>query len=402
MIQLDFDAATRGRGAGDAADEVGYSQHDRRRAGRVGRRPSSSSSTARTRSSTRPRARTPNYFSSQLFLGRSAHRASAATTPSARRATLRPVVALVPDGEGRLPGRRTRGSASSATGASSTAASTTARPGPTRSAVDEPDHVGGDPVARRRPSPSRPAARSAPRRPTSSAARSRQGRASSRRPSPTRRTSSSRSAACSSCCSGSPRGRAGTSPRRSGSPAGARGARSSPRRFSLYWAHGRALPRHRARLPAARRPDHGASSTCSSGVGPLDRLVDTPGSRTPSWRRSRSRLGLFFTIVGLTSCRRSTALAMVELDEGREVTALGAYRLVAAEAPAAARRAPPRRDRDRDPRPHPRRVSSASGSSSAGCCSRRSSCSRTAERPLRRSAQLVRGHWWLVASITWS
>jgi hypothetical protein len=62
--------------------------------------------------------------------------------------------------------------------------------------------------------------------------------------------------------------------------------------------------------------------------GPFTGLVDSAGESNAFVAALALGLGLFLTIIGLTIVQAVTALAMVELDEGREITALGAYRLI--------------------------------------------------------------------------
>ena len=114
MIQLVFDAADgRGRRSRRTPVEVGYSQHEGAERADVGRRRSSSSSTARTRSSTRPTARTRTS---------SARRSTSAARPQegvgcddTRGPTVdvRPVVRTIPSdaaaARGRVPVDRVRG-----------------------------------------------------------------------------------------------------------------------------------------------------------------------------------------------------------------------------------------------------------------------------------------------------
>ena len=63
-------------------------------------------------------------------------------------------------------------------------------------------------------------------------------------------------------------------------------------------------------------------------VGPLGSLVDSVGASNAFVAILALALGLFMTLLGLTVVQAVVALAMVELDEGRPVTPLRAYRLV--------------------------------------------------------------------------
>ena len=365
MIQLDFDASDAAAALKTDPYEVGYSQHtggERAAWGSSklklvdGTHPSCTRRSARTRTTTRP----------SLFLGRSGPRASAATTRSARRATSAPSSRSCRPRRMRTC-RRTRGSGSSGTGERSTAASTTARPGRTRSRSGRARSHGPTPRGGTTPTRSPAAGRSARRRPTSSAAPSRGGRTSSRPRSPTRPGSSSRSALSSCCCSGSARGRAGTSRRRSGSAGGGRGGRSSPRR-SASTGRGSGSSSASASCSCRSASSSPWSSTCSSASAGSRRSTDSAGASNAFVAALALALGLFFTIIGLTLVQAVTALAMVELDEGHDVGPLDAYRLVLPRLAPSDRRAPARRGRDRRPRPHGRRAcSSASGCSSGGC-----------------------------------
>jgi len=62
-------------------------------------------------------------------------------------------------------------------------------------------------------------------------------------------------------------------------------------------------------------------------VGGLSNLVDTVGSSNAFVVLPALSLGLLLTVLGLTIVQAVSALAMVELDEGRTITSLGAYRL---------------------------------------------------------------------------
>ena len=62
-------------------------------------------------------------------------------------------------------------------------------------------------------------------------------------------------------------------------------------------------------------------------VGGLSALVDSAGASNAFVAVPALALGLLLTLLGLTVVQAVAALAMVELDEGRPVTALGAFRL---------------------------------------------------------------------------
>jgi hypothetical protein len=133
--------------------------------------------------------------------------------------------------------------------------------------------------------------------------------------------------------------------------------------------------------------------------GPFSGLVESAGESNAVVAALALAFGIFFTILGLTVVQGVTALAMVELDEGREVTPLGAYRLVA---------------------PMLRRLLGALVRAAvviaildltvAGffvgtwllfrwILLPQAVVLEGAPHPLRRSARLTRGHWWFVASI---
>ena len=112
-------------------------------------------------------------------------------------------------------------------------------------------------------------------------------------------------------------------------------------------------------------------------------------------------IGTAFTILGLALVQAATACALVDIDEGRPTGPVDAYRDGARADPPAARRGRDRRGRlgaahlDGVPDPGRRLARGALGARRAG---------RRARRPprrdaVRRSARLVRGHWWRVASI---
>ena len=62
-------------------------------------------------------------------------------------------------------------------------------------------------------------------------------------------------------------------------------------------------------------------------VGGLSDLVDTAGASNAFVVVPALALGLLLTLLGLTIVQAASALAMVEMDEGRTITSLGAYRL---------------------------------------------------------------------------
>jgi hypothetical protein len=135
--------------------------------------------------------------------------------------------------------------------------------------------------------------------------------------------------------------------------------------------------------------------------GPLTGLVDSAGASNAVVAALALALGIFLTIIGLTIVQAVTALAMVELDEGREINALGAYRLVL---------------------PRVRRLLGALFRAAVVVAlldifvvglffgtwllvrwvllAQVVALEERHEHTLRRSAALVRGHWWLVASVT--
>ena len=135
--------------------------------------------------------------------------------------------------------------------------------------------------------------------------------------------------------------------------------------------------------------------------GPFTSLVEAEGPSNAFVAAAALTVGIFFTILGLTVVQAVIALAMVELDEGREITAFGAYKL-----------ALPRIRVLLGSLVRAAVVIAVLDLFVAGVVigiwllfrwvllpqvvvldGRRA-------HPLRRSAELVRGHWWLVASIT--
>jgi hypothetical protein len=134
--------------------------------------------------------------------------------------------------------------------------------------------------------------------------------------------------------------------------------------------------------------------------GPLTGLVEAAGESNAFVAALALGLGIFFTILGLTVVQAVTTLAMVELDEGREINPLRAYLLVvpvlrpligallrAAVVVAILN------------------VTLVGLVFSVWLVFRwvlipQGVVLERPAHPLRRSARLVRGHWWLVASIT--
>ena len=135
-------------------------------------------------------------------------------------------------------------------------------------------------------------------------------------------------------------------------------------------------------------------------IAGLDALVDSVGASNAFVAALAFALGAAFTVLGLALVQAVTALAMVELDEGRPIRAWPAYQLAL-----------------RQLRPLARAlvravlvvavldlsvvgIPVAAGLSCAGRSPRRSSCSRRVRRhALRRSGLIVQGHWWRVASV---
>jgi hypothetical protein len=134
--------------------------------------------------------------------------------------------------------------------------------------------------------------------------------------------------------------------------------------------------------------------------GPLGPLLDSVGESNAFVAALAFAVGIFFTILGLTIVQAVTSLAMVELDEGREVTPVGAYRLVV-------------------PMWRPLLWALVRAAVVVAILDLtvvglfigtwllfrwillpQTVVLERAQHPLRRSARLVRGHWWLVASIT--
>lgn len=136
--------------------------------------------------------------------------------------------------------------------------------------------------------------------------------------------------------------------------------------------------------------------------GALASLVESVGASNALVASLAMAMGVFFTVLGFGVVQAATALAIVELDEGREISALGAYRLAL----------------EKLPRLLAALVSAAIvvallSLSFVGIVIavwlviRWSLLSqvvsleqRKTRNPLRASAKLVRGHWWRVASLT--
>ena len=131
-------------------------------------------------------------------------------------------------------------------------------------------------------------------------------------------------------------------------------------------------------------------------------LVSSAGSSNAVVAGLALALGLFVSVLGLSLVQAATALAMVELDNGRKITARGAYRL-----------ALPRLRPLVGPLVVAVLLVSALSATVAGILIgfwltvRWSLLAQVvvleedaSGRPLRRSAQLVRRHWWRAASVT--
>jgi hypothetical protein len=136
-------------------------------------------------------------------------------------------------------------------------------------------------------------------------------------------------------------------------------------------------------------------------AGPLSAFVDVEGSNNAFVAASALAIGVFFTIFGLTIVQATIALAMVELDEGREITPIGAYRL-----------ALPRVWLLLGTLVRAAIVIAVLDLFVVGLfvgawllfrwvlLPQVIVLEQRPTHPLRRSAELVRGHWWRVASIT--
>jgi hypothetical protein len=134
--------------------------------------------------------------------------------------------------------------------------------------------------------------------------------------------------------------------------------------------------------------------------GPFSGLVEAAGESNAVVAALALAVGIFFTILGLTVVQGVIALAMVELDEGREVTPIGAYRLVL-----------PGLKRLVGALVRAAVVIAILDLTVAGffvgiwllfrwILLPQAVVLEKSEHPLRRSARLSRGHWWFVASIT--
>ena len=130
MIQLDFDAATRAaRRSARSRSLVGYSQHEGAESAHWG------DSKLEIVDGTHPvvypaLGSHANYYTSALYLGRSAAQGVGCDDTTGPSRELRPKVALIPTDRAAYLAR-TRGSVSRAAGARTARASTTARPGRT-------------------------------------------------------------------------------------------------------------------------------------------------------------------------------------------------------------------------------------------------------------------------------
>jgi hypothetical protein len=134
--------------------------------------------------------------------------------------------------------------------------------------------------------------------------------------------------------------------------------------------------------------------------GPFAALLDSAGESNAFVAALAFAVGIFFTIFGLTLVQAVTALAMVELDEGREVSPVAAYRLVL-------------------PMWRPLLWALVRAAVIVAILDLtvvglfvgtwllfrwillpQTVVLERAPHPLHRSARLTRGHWWFVASIT--
>jgi hypothetical protein len=135
-------------------------------------------------------------------------------------------------------------------------------------------------------------------------------------------------------------------------------------------------------------------------IGPLHPLVSSAGSSNAVVDLLAFTLGLFVTIAGLAVVQAVTAIAVVELDAGREIGPGTAYRMFV-------------------PRLRPLLAALITAAAVVAVCEltgiglvvgvwlaiRWSLLAQAVilddpEHPLRRSADLVHGHWWRTASIT--
>ena len=158
------------------------------------------------------------------------------------------------------------------------------------------------------------------------------------------------------------------------------GARSSPRRRRMYVKRpGLFLGIGAAADPARPRDLGRAVGSFSAGFGLLG--VDTTGESAGALVLLVVAIGTTLTLLGLMLVQAATACALVELDEGRPIGPLQAYRsrsgrlrplsgALAVSVGVVSLRSPRPRSS----------IPSRSGSSSAGRCSRRPSSSRTVRR----------------------
>jgi hypothetical protein len=135
--------------------------------------------------------------------------------------------------------------------------------------------------------------------------------------------------------------------------------------------------------------------------GPFTGLVDSAGATNAVVGALAVSLGILLTLIGLTLVQAVVALTMVELDAGRTVTPFGAYRLILPKASlllgALVRAAVLVAILD---------LTVVGFFVSLWLIVRWSLLAQVValeerpRHPLRRSAHLVRGHWWRAASIT--
>ncbi len=163
MIQLDFDAPDATARSPCAPTDVGYSQHDGAERGRLGTRPSSRRSAARTRSCIRPRGRMPTTTARRSTWGAARPRASGCDNTRGPSRELRPAVQLVPDDRAAMVERVPLAGVPRATGARSMPPSTTGRRGRTPIRSGTTRSRGRPPGGIRPRSPSRKASPGVPR-----------------------------------------------------------------------------------------------------------------------------------------------------------------------------------------------------------------------------------------------
>ena len=339
MIQLVFDAARRARRARRRRPSRSATARTRAPSGPTGATTSSRSSTARTRSSTRPPGSHANKFTEALYIGSSADAGVGCDDTRGPHDELRPAVQTIPSDpaaarsafpwiafEGRW-GELQPAFFNGPTGPNLKAQWT--QPIEWSRGLARPQLRGAD---RRRAS--------ARARPTSSAPASRQGSKALvlAAPQPGADAPLPRGAPRRSSSSGSSRATwTPVAPLRARAPP-ERGARSSrPPRACTSSGARLFLGIGAAADPARRRDHRRCSGSCSAGSACS--ASTRPARRAGALALLAVVIGTTLTLLGLGLVQAATACALVEIDAGRPIGPVGAYRLALRADPAAARRA---------------------------------------------------------------